>query len=980
MKTLVTSLIIIMSLQLSATDKDFFLRRSEAAHPTPSPSAVKEYNKYQYKIPYRIQSVSKFFNVSASVDEGNSQGQPTQNESSIAVNPNNPNIVISSAVDYRDNSSSWVYISTDGGKNWVNKNLGKANDWRSSNDPSVMFDKDGTGYLVHGAFPANGSGENGVYLNKSTDGGITWGDHIAVIEHKLPGDPLTYFEDKYYIEVDNSDESPYRGDLYIPWKRVTAADSATQIVLAKSTDKGETWLEPVNISERLSGSSEDTTFGQSFPLVSTGPEGNVYAVWNHGLKHAVGFNKSTDGGITWGTPSTIHKYNIFGTTKQLTQGWRHVLKDKVRAEAYPVIKTDYSNGPNRGNVYVAWAADKIPNIYFSKSTDEGATWSSPKIVHSDTNGDQFWTWMGVDPTNGDLAIMYLDSRNDPDNIMVECYVSYSSDGGETWKDRLISDVPSDIRNNPFDGNVFAGDYSGLDFYDGVIFPSWVDMRNTVGPDGNIGDNDVYSAIIRVDQPSPVDDFKVSIIPNDPTQLNLNWTTVSEGAFGIAPNSDVPERVWKSSFGKNLSVDDFEIQLFRDDVLIQTLSPEDEGFTDVGLTPYQRYDYKIRAKSENDSSIYRYAYSYAGGTEKPDSVFITDVETYIDNGEHVSTRLFVKIPNKRADKVTDLTKVKRLEIFGDGKFLRNFPLLNEEIGTTVAVNITEELGNYSNLSCVLVAGYENQNLGEQFSDTSNRVLGYEGDLISFGAERIINFEDKNETYYSQEWEVTDEIAASPTNSISTSPKSDYKSRSEYTLYFQPTLVGFTTGISEVATHKLTFDQICEVHSLDSAVIESSNDLKNWSIMKQYSLDDYEQWNDNNLTAEDWINSEAVPIIQDATGIVYYRFRLVTNSVVNKKGWYIDNLTYTPYTIQSSVEEEIVSELGVYPNPTSNYLNIVNKDNLPLDIELVDMNGNVMISNKDYFGKSLNLTNLSSGVYILKLNYKNHTKIEKVTIIK
>lgn len=965
MKALVTTLLILMSLQLSATDKDFFLRQSESAHPTPSPSVIKKNNTTQFKIPYKVQAKSKFFNMAPSVDEGNSQGQPTQNESSISVNPNNPNIIISSAVDYRDNSSSWVYISTDGGKNWTNKNLGKANGWLSSNDPSVMFDKDGTGYLVHGAFPANGSGENGVYINKSTDGGITWGNPIPVIEHKLPNDPLTYFEDKYYIEVDNSDASPYRGDLYIPWKRVTAADSATQIVLAKSTDKGATWSEPVNISERLTGSSEDTTFGQSFPLVSTGPEGNVYAVWNHGLQHAVGFNKSTDGGKTWGTPSTIHKYDIFGTTKQLSQGWRHVLKGKVRAEAYPVIKTDYSNGPNRGNVYVVWAADKIPNIYFSKSTDKGTTWSSPKIVHSDTKGDQFWTWMGVDPTNGDIAVMYLDSRNDPNNIMVECYVSYSSDGGETWKDRLISDVPSDIRNNPFSGNVFAGDYSGLDFYDGVIFPSWVDMRNTVGVNGNISDNDVYSAIIRVDQPSPVEDFRASVIPNDPTQLNLNWTTV-----------------WESSFGKKLNKEDFELELYRNDLLIKTLTPEKEGVTDMGLTPYQRYDYKIRAKSENDSSIFRHAYNYAGGTEKPDSVFITKVETYSDKFDHVSTKLFVKIPNKRADKVTQLTKIKRLEVFGDGKFLRNFPLLNEEIGTTVAVNITEELGNFSHLSCVLVAAYENQSLGEQFSDTSNSMLGYEGELLSTEKEKLINFEDKNETYYSQEWAVTDEVAASPTNSIATSPNGDYKPRSEYTLYLQPTLVGvLSSGNNDIMSHKLTFDQICEVHAQDSAVIESSSDLKEWNLVKQYSMEDYEQWKDNNLTNEDWVSSEVIPLnMQASSNIIYTRFRLVTNAVVNKKGWYLDNLKFTPHTIESGVEEEIVSELGVYPNPTSNYLNIKNNENLPLDLEIVDMNGNVMISNKDYLGKSLNLTNLSSGVYILKLNYKNHSKIEKVTIIK
>lgn len=961
MKTLVTSLIIIMSLQLTATDKDFFLRQSEKAHPTPSADALKEINKYQYKIPYLIQGESNFFNIKTTVNEEDVLGLPTQNESSIAVNPNNPNIVIASAVDYRDNSSSWVYVSTDGGKTWENKNLGKVNGWRSSNDPSVMFDKDGTGYLVHGGFPGGGSGENGVYLNKSTDGGLTWSDHIAVIEHTLPDDPLVHFEDKYYIEVDNSDDSPYRGDLYIPWKRVTEADSATQIVMAKSTDKGETWLEPVNVSNRLSGSSEDTTFGQSFPLISTGPEGNVYAVWNHGVEHSVGFNKSTDGGLTWGEPELIHKYNIFGTTMELTQGWRHTLKGMVRAEAYPVIKTDYSDGPNKGNVYIVWAADKVPNIYFSKSTDEGETWSSPKVVHSDTKNDQFWTWMGVDPTNGDIAVMYLDSRNDPDNILVECFVSYSSDGGETWIDRQISDEPSDIRNNPFDGRVFAGDYSGLDFYDGVIFPSWVDMRNTVIEGGRLADNDIYSAIIRVDQPSPVESFTAAINPDKPRQLELSWNTI-----------------WESSFGKKLNKSDFDLELYRDGALIQTLDADTESYIDNGLTAYQRYDYKIRAKSVNDSSIYKSAYNFAGGTEKPDSVIINDFEVFQDKDNHISTKLFVQVPNTRADKTTPLTNVKRLEIFGNGKLLRLFPLLKEEIGKEVQVNITKEIGSYSNINCVLVAGYEESGLGEQFSDTSNTVFGYEGSKIGLNETKEINFEDKTELYYSDEWQLTTETAESDPNSLSTSPDEDYDSNSEYILYLEPTSIGILTG-NETFTSELTFDQICQVHEKDTAVIESSSDLKEWTTLKKISMDDVEQWQDGEINNEDWVKTEPINI-PSLGEFVFTRLRLKTNALLNKEGWYIDNINFKPSSLQSSVEEGLVAELEVYPNPTTNYLNIKNDDNLPLSIELVDINGNMILQKDNYFAKSLNLTNLASGVYVLKLNYKNHIKIEKVTIIK
>jgi len=58
------------------------------------------------------------------------------------------------------------------GKTWVNKNLGKPFEgWQSTNDPSVAFDMDGTGYLVYGGFGKMDDnfsvmvGENGVFYS-----------------------------------------------------------------------------------------------------------------------------------------------------------------------------------------------------------------------------------------------------------------------------------------------------------------------------------------------------------------------------------------------------------------------------------------------------------------------------------------------------------------------------------------------------------------------------------------------------------------------------------------------------------------------------------------------------------------------------------------------------------------------------------------------------------------------------------------------
>ena len=86
-----------------------------------------------------------------------------------------------------------------------------------------------------------------------------------------------------------------------------------------------------------------------------------------------------------------------------------------------------------------------------------------------------------------FAIMYLDSRDDPQNLLSNCYVaSYSNDGGDTWIDRRVGDVGSDLRRNPSKA-MHLPVIIGCAFHNGMIYPSWVDMRNaTTGTD-----NDTY---------------------------------------------------------------------------------------------------------------------------------------------------------------------------------------------------------------------------------------------------------------------------------------------------------------------------------------------------------------------------------------------------------------------------------------------------------------------------------------------------------
>ena len=70
---------------------------------------------------------------------------------------------------------------------------------------------------------------------------------------------------------------------------------------------------------------------------------------------------------------------------------------------------------------------------FIRSTDNGATWSSPVRINDD-NGAPAWQWMAamsVAP-NGRIDAAWLDTRDNPGTVLSSLYYSYSTDGGETW--------------------------------------------------------------------------------------------------------------------------------------------------------------------------------------------------------------------------------------------------------------------------------------------------------------------------------------------------------------------------------------------------------------------------------------------------------------------------------------------------------------------------------------------------------------------
>jgi len=199
------------------------------------------------------------------------------NEPSICMNPVNPDqIVIGTVPDH-------CYTSGDGGYTWQHEVL--TSPWGVNGDPVLLADNSGNFYYFHLV-----SDLSRVVCHKMEGFGSSWNSGSYTADYS------TYDIDKEWAAYD-----PVHGNLYTSWTRFNTWGSSiptdsTDIFLAKSTDKGETWGEQKLISN-LGGNATGGPGSVHGSYPTTGPNGEVYVAWwsPTGLM----FDKSTDEGETW---------------------------------------------------------------------------------------------------------------------------------------------------------------------------------------------------------------------------------------------------------------------------------------------------------------------------------------------------------------------------------------------------------------------------------------------------------------------------------------------------------------------------------------------------------------------------------------------------------------------------------------------------------------------------------------------------------
>jgi len=464
------------------------------------------WNKYQYLSTHSANGNAGPGNsasVGPNVDVSNECGP--QSETYITVNTGKPkNLAGGSNEIFR--LPMRAYATFDGGSSWSGTDAPLppakgANGIDFGSDPTLVFDTQGNlfyGYIV--VFFGGGNGINGTEMGvaKSIDGGKSF---PAATYFSFSGGS-DHFNDKPMITADRSPRSSFRDNVYVAWDAANGGSSGGGIRVATSSDHGASF----SITRADDPSGPGRSIG-AVPFV--GANGELFVAWNDYLAHSIIFNRSFDAGATWGTPVVISTNNLAFDIAIPSISFRGALL----YPACDADRSGGSHNGRLYCTWMDLTPRGVTDIFVSFSEDNGATWS-PRAAVTDPLGfalDRFYPWLSVDPINGAVNISFYDTRNDITGAryMTDVYFTQSSDGGATW--RLPNTRVSSASSNEHDcdglfpcsainyGNQY-GDYTGLVSYNGISHPFWTDSRNNQQPATGCRTNllmeEVFTAAVR----------------------------------------------------------------------------------------------------------------------------------------------------------------------------------------------------------------------------------------------------------------------------------------------------------------------------------------------------------------------------------------------------------------------------------------------------------------------------------------------------
>jgi hypothetical protein len=421
-----------------------------------------------------------------------------QNETPLAVNPANPQNLITGNNDWNYNDGCGVNASLDGGKTWTktlpngfipgiskytdDPSVAGTGSYDYGGDPAVAFSPDGrVAYFACFGYQAASPYGVALLLSRSYDGGQTWlaGGSAAplTLVSNFNGNGQAkgstgQFPDHEAIHVAED------GTIYIPWAQFTGNSGHSPIYISTSRDGGMSFSAPVKVTSGSVHSDQDAR------VVTDPATGYAYLTFDNSILGGKGTamfaSVSTDHGASWSAP---YRIGLFQNPVCLYPPYCfNISGAQFRGPgSYPVPAFD----PTTKRLYVAYTdivAGTAQVLLTSADVANLSQWSAPQVV-APGGGDRINVEMSIEPTSGRIDMMANDRSWSGNTLFDVSYIG-SADHGNSWTLQRVTKtswdpaqygVPSSSGIRPF-----IGDYDGIVSTPASAGMTWTGPGKTYG--------------------------------------------------------------------------------------------------------------------------------------------------------------------------------------------------------------------------------------------------------------------------------------------------------------------------------------------------------------------------------------------------------------------------------------------------------------------------------------------------------------------
>ena len=296
-------------------------------------------------------------------------------ETTIAVNPQNPNEIVISSFSNRwsgPNTTAIFYHTTDGGVNWTQQGVPPPPGWTNTSCPCDWAWDWGHGGALSGTILARlASGVDVV--------SVTTTDATTPAAFSYNGNPAQRTNNNVPNSFGNADQpwllanlnppTPALDNVYVGWDDFANSDGISGVDMRVAVSAG---VSPLNFTLDVQAGNSAGAVNPGLRLADDRVTGTMWILWGRNIAAGNGgsknmnymLNRSTDGGVTWtlnGNPNlpttagivvanadSTQPWPKFGTVNALLGGVHHAGVDPISGDLYYVYgNRDATTGNDR---------------------------------------------------------------------------------------------------------------------------------------------------------------------------------------------------------------------------------------------------------------------------------------------------------------------------------------------------------------------------------------------------------------------------------------------------------------------------------------------------------------------------------------------------------------------------------------------------------------------------------------------------------